>query len=149
MKTPEKERILVVDDTAGTLEVIQRNLSSHGFRVFIALGVTEALPILESTPVDLVITDLKMPRVSGLDLIRHVRENFRDTEVMLITGYATIEGAVEAVKMGAEEYLAKPFTDEELLAAVQRVLVKLHRRRMGTDLERPVPVTRYGLLGES
>ena len=78
---------------------------------------------------DLVITDLKMPGASGLDLVRHVRENYRDTEVMMITGYPSIEGAVEAVKTGAEEYLAKPFTDEELFAAVGRALEKLRRRR--------------------
>ncbi len=149
MSRQEKERILVVDDAVGTLEVLQRNLSSHGYRVFTALGVTEALSVLDATPVDLVITDLRMPKISGLDLIRHVRENFKDTEVMLITGYATIEGAVEAVKTGAEEYLAKPFTDEELLAAVQRALAKLQKRRAGQS---PVPrpaTGRFGILGES
>jgi len=104
-----KEHILVVDDSPDTLEVLQRNLESKGYRVFTAPGAVEAIKILESTPMDLVITDLKMPKVNGLSLVRHIQENFKDTEVMMITGYPSIEGAVEAVKTGAEEYLAKPY----------------------------------------
>jgi DNA-binding NtrC family response regulator len=90
-----------------------------------------------------------MPKASGLDLVRHVRENLKDTEVMIITGYASIEGAVQAVKSGAEEYLSKPFTDEELFAAVQRVLEKLHLRRAGQRAVPSLSTSRYGLLGES
>ena len=100
--SPEKETILVVDDATQTLEVMSRHLSSEGYRVFTAKAVAEAVRVLDSTPVDLVITDLKMPKISGLDLVRHVRENFKDTEVMMVTGFATIEGAVNAVKTGAE-----------------------------------------------
>ena len=106
-----RERILIVDDAPDTLEVLQRNLTSKGYRVLAAGGVAEAIGLLEKNDIDLVITDFKMPAVSGIDLIRHVRENFRDTEVMMITGYATINGAVDAVKTGAQEYLPKPFTD--------------------------------------
>jgi two-component system response regulator HydG len=145
----KKERILVVDDSLNTLEVLQRNLTSQEYQVFTASGVPEAIKILDATPVDLVITDLKMPEVSGLDLIRHVRENFKETEVMMITGYPTIEGAVKAVKTGAEEYLTKPFTDEELFSAVQRALDKLQvRRATETRWHRAEP-TSYGLIGES
>jgi len=145
----EKEHILVVDDAPNTLEVLRRNLESQGYKVFTAPGVVEAIKILDATPVDLVITDLKMPRVSGLDLVRHVRENFKDTEVMMITGYATVEGAVRAVKTGAEEYLPKPFTDEELFSAVRRSLDKLHAHRAGLSKVRQMPRDTYGLLGES
>jgi len=126
-----KKRILVVDDSTTTLEVLQRNLAAAEYQVFTARGVPEAIEVLKGTHIDLVITDLKMPSVSGLDLVRHVRENFKDTEVMMITGYPSIEGAVTAVKTGAEEFLAKPFTDEELLSAVRRVLDKLNVRRTG------------------
>ena len=127
----KKDCILIVDDAAATLEVLQRYLTAAGYQVFTASSVAEALEILESRALELVITDLKMPKVSGLDLVRHVRENFKDTEVMMITGYPSIEGAVNAVKTGAEEFLAKPFTDDELLAAVRRVLDKLRIRRSG------------------
>jgi len=145
----QKDCILIVDDATATLEVLQRNLTSAGYHVFTASSVAEALKILENTALELVITDLKMPKVSGLDLVRHVRENFKETEVMMITGYPSIEGAVNAVKTGAEEFLAKPFTEEELLAAVRRVLGKLRIRRSGhTTQTQTVPVSK-GFVGDS
>jgi len=147
--TEKKEHILVVDDSPDTLEVLQRNLQSEGYHVSIAPGAIEAIKILESMPMDLVITDLKMPEVNGLDLVRHIQENFKDTEVMMITGYPSIEGAVEAVKSGAEEYLAKPFTDEELFSAVKRVLNKLHTRRSTNNQAHKSPIIHHGLIGES
>lgn len=148
-RSAKKERILVVDDAPNTLEVLERNLSAEGYHVYTAPGVAEAIGILESTPVDLVITDLKMPKISGLDLIRHVRENFKDIEVMMITGYATIEGAVEAVKSGAEEYLSKPFTDEELFSAVRKALDKLRIRKIGKIQATPKLDLPHDLVGES
>ena len=146
----KKDRILVVDDAPSTLEVLQRNLASRDYQVFTAPSVSEAIKVLDTTPVDLVITDLKMPGASGLDLIRHVRENFKETEVMMITGYPTIESAVQAVKTGAEEYLTKPFTDDELFSAVGRVLDKLHLwRTRQTPLTQSRIASHYGLIGES
>jgi two-component system response regulator HydG len=147
--TAEKERILVVDDAQYTLELLQRNLLSMGYVVFAAPGVPDAIRVLEETPIDLVVTDLKMPRVGGLDLVRHVRENYKHTEVMVITGYASVEGAVEAVKTGAEEYLAKPFTDEELFFAVRRALKKLDMRRAGEPSLQGLSQGFQGLIGKS
>jgi len=147
-ETARKETLLVVDDAPDTLEMLQRKLSSEGYRVLTAPGVEEALRQLELNAVDLVITDLKMPKASGLDLVRHIRENLRDTEVMMVTGYATVQGAVEAMKTGAEEYLSKPFTDDELFAAVRRALEKLKLRRAS----RPPGLgatPRHGFLGET
>jgi len=148
-KAERPERILVVDDAPETLEVLRRNLASRGYAVVTASGVEEALQILETTTVDLVVTDYKMPRVDGLDLIRHVRENLPDSEVMMITGYASISGAVEAVRCGADDYLAKPFTDEELFGAVERALGKLQTRRAArADSDRKTAEA-CGILGES
>jgi DNA-binding NtrC family response regulator len=113
-----------VDDVADTLEVLRRNLEGAGFTVSTATSVSDAVAILEQEPIHLVITDLKMPNVSGIDLVRHVRDNYRGTEVILITGYPTVRSAVEAVKLGAEEYLSKPFSERELLATVRRALEK-------------------------
>jgi YesN/AraC family two-component response regulator len=120
-----------------------------GYRVKTAPGAVEAIKIIESSPVDLVITDLKMPEVNGLSLVRHIQENHKNTGVMMITGYPSVEGAVEAVKSGAQEYLSKPFTDEELLSAVRRVLEKLHlQRRTDTKNLKP-PKARHGIIGYS
>ena len=122
-------RILVVDDSVLTLEVIQRNLSAAGYDVYTAASVHQAVDFLEHDSVDLVITDIKMPKISGLELLKYVKENLKDTEIMIITGYPSVKGAVEAVKDGAKDYLVKPFTDEELLAAVAKMLEKQANRQ--------------------
>jgi two-component system, NtrC family, response regulator HydG len=147
--TIPKDRIVVVDDAPETLEVLERNLRSAGYEIYTAPGVAEAIRILQDAPVDLVITDLKMPKVSGLELVRHVRENYADTEIMMITGFPSIGGAVDAVKLGAEDYLAKPFTDEELYGAVNRALDKLRIRRAARLPAYRTPQAPKGLLGES
>ncbi|UCE58609.1 MAG: sigma-54-dependent Fis family transcriptional regulator [Phycisphaerales bacterium] len=146
---PEMDRILAVDDAPDTLELIQRRLTASGYQVFTASDVAEAIRTLDNTPIDLVITDLKMPKISGMDLVRHVRENLKDTEVMMITGYPTVEGAVTAVKAGSQEYLTKPFTDEELLSAVQRVLDVLKARRAAQAAPAARPSSPSGLTGNS
>jgi len=144
-----RSRILVVDDARDTLEVLERNLTSRGYIVFTAASAAEAINILDQTPVNLVITDLKMPEVSGLELLTHVRNHFKETMVMIITGFATIEGAVEAVKVGAEEYLPKPFTDEELFEAVERVLAKLRLRSAVQEGAEGLPPGSYGIYSRS
>jgi DNA-binding NtrC family response regulator len=147
--TREREKILVVDDAPSTLEILQRNLQAEGYRVFTAQDATTAIRTLDQSSFDLVITDFKMPKVSGLDLLRHVRENFKDTEVMMITGYPSVGGAVGAVKAGAAEYLPKPFTDEELITAVRGVLDRLRMRRTA-QAESARPAQRpLGFVGES
>ena len=144
-----KADILVVDDSSELREVVQRNLTSEGYRVLVAAGVREAISLLETQPVDLVITDLKMPKSSGLDLVRHVRENLKNSEVMMITGHPSIQSAVTAVRTGAEEYLTKPFTDAELSEAVKKILEKLRLRRAARpQTERPVS-TVSTIVGES
>jgi len=153
MTTPNKhagkEHILVVDDAPDTLEVLQRNLASKGYQVFAAPGVDEAIRLMDTASIDLVITDYKMPKASGLDLVKYVRENFKDTEVMMITGHASIGGAVEAVKSGAENYLPKPFTDTELFKAVEQALRKLHARRAARFSCDKIASKSHGILGES
>ncbi len=148
-KKTREEIILVVDDSPETLEVLHRSIQLMGFEVFSCESAEEAIKIMEDQHIDLVITDYHMPFVGGLDLIRHVRDNYRNTEVMMITGYASVEGAVEAIKAGAEEYLAKPFTDEELEKAINSSIDKLssriaHRTSPAKDISK-----QYSLLGES
>ena len=147
--TSPKERILAVDDAADTLELIERRLTGAGYQVFTAASVPEAIRILDSTTVDLVVTDLKMPKISGMDLVRYVQENLKDTEVMMITGYPTVEGAVTAMKTGSQEFLTKPFTDEELIGAVQRVLSVVKARRASQETPERPPLPSSGLSGES
>lgn len=147
--TSSHKRILVVDDAPAALTIVERNLAPQGYTVFTASGVEEALKILGSTSIDLVITDYKMPKISGLDLIRHIRENYFETEVIMITGYASVKGAVEAVKMGAEEYLPKPFTDEELFSAVERAMKKQDLRKGAQGRRHQLDPNSFGIIGES
>jgi DNA-binding NtrC family response regulator len=144
-----KITILVVDDAPETLEILKRNLSSQGYVTFTAGSVPDAIAFLKKYSVDLVITDLKMPKVDGFDLVRHVRANYKNTEIMMITGYASVEGAVKAIKSGAEEFLAKPFTDEELYGAVKNALDKLNARRSAQNEIGDLASPMEGIVGSS
>lgn len=137
--------ILAVDDNPATLEVVARLLAPHGHRVRTAASLAEAVDLLRREPADLVITDLRLPGDDGLAVVQTVRETFPDTEVMMLTGYPSVDGAVHAMRLGAAEYLAKPFTAEELLAAVGRCAERV-RRRQAMAAEAPAP---DGLLGAS
>lgn len=148
-KSKEKESILVVDDSIDTLEMLERNLKSKGYLVFKAQSVAEATKILDKTAIDLVITDIKMPKSNGFRLIEHVKENFKNMEIVVITGFPSIEGAIRAVKNGAEEYLPKPFTDEELFSVVQKALDKLQMRRTMRARLQKIPSAPFGIIGQS
>lgn len=117
-----KDLILVVDDVRETAEVIQRNLEHEGYRVVVASGVDEAMRLLCAAHVDLVITDMKMPGTSVLVLLRHLKDNCSQTPVIVVSGYPMMDDKDEIVKAGVREYIAKPFTDDELLSAVRAVM---------------------------
>ncbi|WP_319524858.1 sigma-54 dependent transcriptional regulator [uncultured Desulfosarcina sp.] len=131
MATQSEQRhlILAVDDNRNALEIIRRILAQSGYEVLICEGVPDAVNLLNDQRVDLVITDMKMPKHSGFELVRHVSENFQDTAVIMVTGYPSIEGAVEAIKIGADDFLAKPYTDDELISVVRRALDRLTAQR--------------------
>jgi DNA-binding NtrC family response regulator len=142
-------RVLVVDDAPSAVDVLRRNLSARGYEVLTAASATEAIRALEASPVDLVITDYRMPGVDGRELTRHIAENFKSVEVVMVTGYGSIENAVSAMKAGVAEYLTKPFTDEELFAAVDRALEKLSLRRLALGRGPALPRAPQGIIGES
>jgi two-component system, NtrC family, response regulator HydG len=138
--------ILVVDDSPETVELIKRNLEAAEYQVYSATNVQSAVKLLHVLKVDLVITDLRMPGENGLELVRHVTENYKDVGTLVITGFPSIQGAVESIRIGAEEYLVKPFTDEELFRSVDRVLSRTLRKTKG---ETKNPTTNFGIIGES
>lgn len=140
------EKILIVDDNPDTLNLLSRKITARKMEAITAPDVDKALSIIASTSIDLVLTDYKMPKVTGLDLIRHLKSHHQDIPVIMITGYPSIESAVEAVKTGAEEYLRKPFTDEELFSAIGKAIAK---RRTLKNMDR-VPLTNpFGIIGVS
>lgn len=138
--------ILVVDDSEETVELIRRNLESAGYSIYTASNVQTAIRSLEAHAFDLVITDLKMPDGSGLEIVRHASENYKNLGILVITGFPSIQGAVESMRIGAEEYLVKPFTDKELFDSVDRVLSRLPRKK-SKHVTAAVPD--FGIIGES
>jgi two-component system response regulator HydG len=139
-------RVLVVDDSPESVELIKRNLESKGYQIYTANNVQSAIKLLASVSIDLLITDLKMPGENGIALVRHAYENYKGIGILVITGFPSIQGAVESIKIGAEEYLVKSFTDEELFEAVGRVLTKAKKNKIETGLP---SLQTYGIIGDS
>ena len=108
------KRILVVDDEENVCQSVKKILSRKGYTVAESLTAEDAMKKMNESTYDLVITDLMMPKTSGIELLQIIRDNYPDLEVIMITGYASIESAVKATKLGAAGYLPKPFTPEEL-----------------------------------
>ena len=120
---PRKSNVLVVDDEPTVCQSVAKILNRKGYEVTRTFCVSAALESLESgSAFDLVIADLMMPQVGGMELLKIVRDRWPDTPVLIITGYASIASAVEATKRGAVGYLPKPFTPEELENAVGEAL---------------------------
>jgi DNA-binding NtrC family response regulator len=117
-----KARILVIDDEAEIRESLEILLEMEGFQVDLAANAAEGERKLESRAYDLVLLDLMMPDKSGMEVLRDVRERDRHTPIFMITAYGTLEAAVQAVKLGANDYLAKPWDNEKLLIEIERVI---------------------------
>ena len=145
-----KSKLLVIDDEIGICEGIQRVLEPEGFQVEIALDGRSAFEMIKNNRFDLILIDVKMPQISGLDLIPMIHEHDPDIICIIITGYATVEMAVSAIKKGAYDFLTKPFTMDTLLLAVNQglerraltlesrraALLEEETRRLGEEKER-------------
>jgi len=115
------ERVLVADDDRATRELLSEVLQRHACEVLLAADGSEAVRVLEREAVDLVLTDVKMPGSTGMEVLQRAREVNRDAPVILMTGYGTIENAVEAMKTGAFDYLVKPVSPDRVDLLLQRV----------------------------
>ncbi len=122
------KRVLIVDDHDSMREGLELLLRRRGHRTLSASGGKEGLRLLHDEGADLVITDLKMARVDGLKVLAEVKGTAPDTDVLVITGYGTVEKAVEAMKLGACDFVLKPFSYEEFAIKVDRVLKERDER---------------------
>lgn len=120
----DNARILVVDDESVIREGIRRILTSHKFQVDVAASGHFAIEKLQEEDFDVVVTDLKMPGMSGMEVLKAIKILQPDVPVILITGYSTVDTAVEAMKSGAFDFLAKPFTPEQILDKVEKALAQ-------------------------
>jgi len=135
----EPPRVLAVDDEQVVCESIRRVLSEEGYEVATTTSSKQGLDMLRKDRYDLLLLDIKMPEMDGIELLKAARELSPDTEVLIVTGYATIETAVEAIKLGAFDYLEKPVSPPQLLVAAARALERKHlvdlTRRLRSELE--------------
>lgn len=149
----QKENILIVDDSLEMLEVIHRQLNALNYYTFQAANVNDAIDILKITSIDLVITDLQMPEIDGMQLVNYSTEHFPETPILVITGYPSISGAIEAVRSGVLDYLVKPFTQQELKSAVDKIFEKINNKNPGIN-EKNIGVNQsinpnIGIIGHS
>ena len=139
---PDRPRVLLVDDEPQVRELLSRHLSNKGFDCTQAADGRAALERIESDPPHLVVTDIKMPRMDGMELLRRLSSQGVDLPVVLITSMADVKTAVEALTMGAAEYLLKPFNLDEVTIAIERALehhrLRVENKRYQKDLERMV-----------
>jgi DNA-binding NtrC family response regulator len=134
-----RARLLVVDDEAIALRNLERVFSKEGYQVSTASNGQNALRLLRQQSFDLVLTDLKMEKVDGMQVLKRCKELDPDVEVILITGYAAVDTAIEAMKQGAYHYLAKPFKLDEVrktvAEAAEKVALKKENRRLRESVE--------------
>ncbi|MDO6813454.1 sigma-54-dependent transcriptional regulator [Tenacibaculum soleae] len=146
----EKENILIVDDDIQILELIQRHLLSLNYHTYKAISVKEALQILQSKTIDLLITDLQMPDVDGLELIKYSSEHFPNIPKLVVTGFPSIDGALEVMKSGAVDYITKPFTKDELKLAILKSLKNNLKPQKCISVNKNIKKNSYGdLIGSS
>ncbi|MBI5026861.1 MAG: sigma-54-dependent Fis family transcriptional regulator [Nitrospirae bacterium] len=117
-----KPRILVIDDEAIVRVSCQRALAPEGYDVEATSRGDEALKLLEEENFDIVLTDLKMPDMDGIEVLKKIKESWPQLVVIIITGYGTVSTAVQAIKLGAFDYIEKPFTPDDIIAVVKRAV---------------------------
>jgi len=130
-----KTTVLVVDDEVSVCTILKEFLITHQFNVLVANSGHEALEIVEHQPVDIVITDLVMPRMDGIALTRLIAEYNSTIPVIIMTGFATIDSAVTAIKAGASDFITKPFKYNHTLFVIRRVLENQKLRDLATQSE--------------
>lgn len=143
------ETILIVDDSIEMLEVLRRHLHSMNFTTFQCTNVNDAIDILNQTTIDLLITDLQMPGINGMELIKYTSQHFPSIPKLVITGHPSVSNAVEAVRSGAIDYLVKPFTKEELASRINLFI----KRDTSSKKLKKTPLANFkapmGIIGQS
>ena len=118
------ERILIVDDDPFTLELLTESLSEQGFQTVAAQDGQRALEILSRGEFQVALMDLSLPGIEGMDLVREVNATAPETAVIIMTGYPTLDSAIQALRHGAGDYIVKPFKVQEVAAAVEKALAQ-------------------------
>ncbi len=147
----EKAHLLVIDDEKNYLLVLQAMLEDEGYKVTTLNDPETALPFLEESEVDVIVTDMKMPRISGREILEKVKKNWPHIPVLIMTAFGSIESAVEVMKYGAFDYITKPFANDELLLSLHNAVELSTAHRQYRILQEAMEV-RYGthqIIGRS
>lgn len=144
-------RLLLIDDDESLNRVLQHQLEGEGFEVTTCTNGADGVKQFQSGDFKVVISDIKMPGMSGMDVLKKVKEKSEETVVILITAYGTIKDAVKAVRLGAADYLTKPFEKEELILVVNRALRarKLERENLELKSQLTERFSFDGIIGRS
>jgi len=116
------ERILVVDDELFVRELLLEFLSAQGYEVSLADSGEKAVELMQTQPADLVLVDLKMPGINGIEALKQIKKIAPDILAIIMTGYPTIESSIEALRHGAYDYVIKPFKLDDLKSSIERAL---------------------------
>src|ERR1700754_4580239 len=133
--TSQRPLLVIVDDEQGILDVVSRFAERAGFDVVTCAHGREAISIIQTRRPDLVMVDLRMPEVGGLDILRAIRDVDAHCQAVLMTGYASVDTAVEAVKLGAMDYLSKPLDFGRLDQLLSGVREEIDRRSRDLSME--------------
>jgi two-component system, NtrC family, response regulator AtoC len=146
MSAQPKRTVLIADDEANLRKVLAAMLRREGYEVLTAADGAEALDLMGKTRVDVVLTDLRMPRLDGMELLRRVLVEYRGTPVVMLTAHGTVDTAVTAMKLGAFDYLSKPYDQDEL-----QMIIKKAATAADLSVEEPEgePEGRFGMIGAS
>ncbi len=129
------EKILIIDDEKSILDLLSVVFKKEGYSVLTSLSAVKALELIDKEDLDLVLTDIKLPQLSGMEILKYVKENKPDVPVVMITAYGTIKQAVSAFKQGAIDYVVKPFDMDELKIVVAQGLEKRRLKQENTLLK--------------
>lgn len=130
--------ILVVDDERTMLSLLEKILSQDGYQVYLATNGREALAVIEKQHVDIIITDVKMPELDGFGLLKIVKNEYPEISVIMMTGYGDTYTVKDALLLGADEYITKPFRSPEISLVVERTywrMMSSNSRAAGTVIE--------------
>lgn len=138
--------ILIVEDDITYSMILKTWLTKKGFQVQSASSIARAQKMVESDAIDLILSDLRLPDRDGIDLLKWMREQGRQTPLIIMTGYADIQSAVQAMKLGAQDYVAKPVNPDELLKKMEEALKTplrerppSHRKKLRPNRRMPQP----------
>ena len=143
------EKILIVDDEPSNRKILAQELVHRGFAVDTARGGREALAMIESTPPDLAIVDFMMPDLSGLEVLKELRDKGLDTPVIMITAYSSVDRAVEAMKAGAYDFVTRPFDPDHINLVVRKALERQSLKREVEVLSQEIRDRYHLIVGES